>query len=110
MQPKLKRSMGLWMATALVVGNMIGSGVFLLPAFAYSVRAIAGSGQDIIAKGFVLLLAGVPIYVGMRWWQQREAGPDAVDLVPPVVDGAAKEPGEVRIRRARRDRSRGARA
>ena len=25
----LKRSMGLWMATALVVGNMIGSGVFL---------------------------------------------------------------------------------
>src|SRR5262245_57955389 len=30
--PKLKRSMGLWMATALVIGNMIGSGVFLLPA------------------------------------------------------------------------------
>ena len=26
--------MGLWMATALVVGNMIGSGVFLLPAVA----------------------------------------------------------------------------
>lgn len=30
--PKLKRSMGLWMATALVVGNIVGSGVFLLPA------------------------------------------------------------------------------
>lgn len=30
--PKLNRTMGLWMATALVVGNMIpGSGVFLLP-------------------------------------------------------------------------------
>ena len=29
---KLKRSLGLWMATALVIGNMIGSGVFLLPA------------------------------------------------------------------------------
>ena len=28
----LKRSMGLWMATALVVGNMVGSGVFLVPA------------------------------------------------------------------------------
>jgi APA family basic amino acid/polyamine antiporter len=36
---KLKRSMGLWMATALVVGNMIGSGVFLLPA---SLAATAG--------------------------------------------------------------------
>ena len=30
--PKLKRTMGLWMATALVVGNMVGSGVFMLPA------------------------------------------------------------------------------
>ena len=31
-QPSLKRSMGLWMATALVVGNMVGSGIFTLPA------------------------------------------------------------------------------
>ena len=27
-----RRGLGLWMATALVVGNMIGSGVFLLPS------------------------------------------------------------------------------
>jgi APA family basic amino acid/polyamine antiporter len=26
-----RRTIGLWTATALVVGNMIGSGVFLLP-------------------------------------------------------------------------------
>jgi APA family basic amino acid/polyamine antiporter len=41
------RKVGLWIATALVVGNMIGSGVFLL-------------------------LAGVPFY----WWQshKREDG------------------------------------
>jgi APA family basic amino acid/polyamine antiporter len=31
-RPRLKRSMGLWMATALVVGNMVGSGIFSLPA------------------------------------------------------------------------------
>lgn len=31
-KPRLERSMGLWMATALVTGNMIGSGIFLLPA------------------------------------------------------------------------------
>ena len=30
--PALKRSLGLWMATALVIGNMVGSGIFLLPA------------------------------------------------------------------------------
>ena len=38
-KPQLKRSLGLWMATALVVGNMIGSGIFLLPA---SLAAEAG--------------------------------------------------------------------
>ena len=31
-RPAAKPPLGLWMATALVVGSMIGSGVFLLPA------------------------------------------------------------------------------
>src|SRR6266511_5159317 len=31
-KPCLERSIGLWMATALVVGNMVGSGIFTLPA------------------------------------------------------------------------------
>ena len=107
--PKLKRSMGLWMATALVVGNMVGSGVFLLPAtlagaagpvsllgwvftgtgavllalvfanlgrtfprtggpYAYAKRAFG----DFVTKGFVLLLCGIPVYVGMRWWERRK--------------------------------------
>ena len=42
-------------------------------AFGYSVWAITGSGKDIIAKGFVLLLAGIPIYVAMKWWQARQS-------------------------------------
>jgi len=42
-------------------------------AFAYSVWAIAGAGDDIVTKGFVLLLAGIPVYIGMRWWQKRKA-------------------------------------
>jgi hypothetical protein len=29
---KLNRTMGMWMAPALVIGNMVGSGIFLLPA------------------------------------------------------------------------------
>ena len=41
-------------------------------AFAYSVWAIAGAGDDIVTKGFILLLAGIPVYVGMRWWQRRK--------------------------------------
>jgi APA family basic amino acid/polyamine antiporter len=31
-RPKLKRELGLTMATALVIGNMVGSGIFLLPS------------------------------------------------------------------------------
>jgi basic amino acid/polyamine antiporter, APA family len=38
-KPKLKRELGLFMATALVIGNMVGSGIFLLPA---SLAATAG--------------------------------------------------------------------
>jgi APA family basic amino acid/polyamine antiporter len=51
-QPKLKRSMGLWMATALVVGNMVGSGVFLLPA------TLAGTAGPISMVGWLFTGAG----------------------------------------------------
>lgn len=49
---RLKRSMGLWMATALVVGNMIGSGVFLLPA------SMADAAGPISIFGWVFTGAG----------------------------------------------------
>ena len=53
-------------------------------AFAYSLWAIAGAGEDIVTKGFLLLLAGTPVYIGMRWWQQRTPKPPAVE---PAADG-----------------------
>ena len=49
--PKLKRSLGLWMATALVIGNMVGSGVFLLPA------SLAGEAGP--ASIFAMVLTGI---------------------------------------------------
>jgi amino acid transporter len=39
----LKRQMGLWMAVALIIGNMVGSGIFLLPA------ALAAAADDLAA-------------------------------------------------------------
>lgn len=36
-------------------------------AFAYSMWAIYGSGSDTVFYGFLLLLAGVPLYVLMKW-------------------------------------------
>jgi APA family basic amino acid/polyamine antiporter len=53
--------------------RLVRDTVVALLAFAYSVWAIAGAGDDIVTKGFVLMLAGVPVYVGMRWWQKRTA-------------------------------------
>src|SRR3954454_7747227 len=50
--PKLKRTIGLWMATALVVGNMIGSGVFMLPAtLAGAAGPISLPGWDLHRRG-----------------------------------------------------------
>ena len=40
-------------------------------AFAYSVWAIWGSGQEWLAKGFMLLLFGIPVFVFMKWRQSR---------------------------------------
>lgn len=36
-------------------------------AFLYSVWAIAGAGHEIVYWGFLLLLAGIPVYIFMRW-------------------------------------------
>jgi basic amino acid/polyamine antiporter, APA family len=42
-------------------------------AFAYSVWAIWGSGEEWLAKGFMLLLFGIPVFVWMRWRESRES-------------------------------------
>src|SRR5436305_2260706 len=47
-----KKKMGLWMATALVIGNMIGSGVFLLPA------SLAGAAGPLSLLGWAFTGAG----------------------------------------------------
>jgi hypothetical protein len=50
------------------------------------VWAITGSGKDVIAKGFVLLLAGIPVYIGVRWWQARQ-----IASAPVAVPAAARD-------------------
>ena len=61
-----------------------------LLAFGYSLWAIAGAGYEVVFKGFLLLLAGIPVYVWLRWRATRtpaEAEPLTVEeLLPPIVD------------------------
>jgi len=55
--------------------NLVRDTAVAVLAFAYSVWAIVGAGYDIIARGFVLLLLGMPVYVYLKW-RQRRAEPD----------------------------------
>ncbi|GJL90528.1 amino acid permease [Hyphococcus sp.] len=71
---KPKRLLGFWMTTALVVGNMIGSGVFLLPA------ALAPFGWSAVA-GWLLTIAGgiclAAVFAALARTFPRAGGPYA---------------------------------
>ena len=84
-------------------GRFVRDTVIAALAFAYSVWAITGSGKDIIAKGFVLLLAGIPVYVLMKWWQAKAAEKHAEEFVaaPPPVRSPAHEGAVVAMKNER---------
>jgi basic amino acid/polyamine antiporter, APA family len=66
-RPTLKRELGLWMATALVIGNMVGSGIFLLPS---SLAATAGPASIVawVCTGIgAMLLALVFAHLGRAY-------------------------------------------
>ena len=77
-RPELKRELGLGMTTAMVVGNMIGSGVFLLPASLAAVVLVYGSSSLLawVVTGVgAMLLAVVFATLGRRY--PRTGGPYA---------------------------------
>ena len=93
-QPELKRAMGLWMATALVIGNMVGSGVFLLPsalageAGPVSIVALAltGVGAMLLALVFANLgrampRTGGPVRVCAEGVRRLRRVPDGVGVL-----------------------------
>ncbi|HET8956779.1 MAG TPA: amino acid permease [Solirubrobacterales bacterium] len=82
-------------------GRFVRDTVIAALAFAYSVWAITGSGKDIIAKGFVLLLAGIPVYVLMKWWQAKQAEKHAEELVatPPPPRSPVREGAVVAMKK-----------
>jgi basic amino acid/polyamine antiporter, APA family len=77
-RPALKREMGLWTATAMVIGNMVGSGVFLLPASLAGVAVVYGSSALLawaITGAGAMLLAGVFATLGRKY--PKTGGPYA---------------------------------
>ncbi len=53
--PERTASLGLWMCTALVIGNMVGSGIFLLPSALAAFGPIAVAGWMVTAVGALTL-------------------------------------------------------
>lgn len=81
-RPRLKRSMGLWMATALVVGNMVGSGIFTLPAVlageagpaSIVALVLTGIGAMLLALVFANLGRAHPKTGGPYYYARRAFG------------------------------------
>jgi APA family basic amino acid/polyamine antiporter len=49
-------------------------------AFLYSFWMIYGAGQEYIAQGFLLLMAGIPVYVFLKWRQSKAQTPEFPDV------------------------------
>jgi basic amino acid/polyamine antiporter, APA family len=69
--------------------HAVRDAVVALLAFGYSFWMIYGVGEETVAKGFLLLAAGIPVYVWLRWQQRRAAVPEALE---PDEEPAAPEP------------------
>jgi APA family basic amino acid/polyamine antiporter len=52
--------------------NFTRHSAIALLAFAYSVWAIWGAGKDVIAKGFMMLMIGIPVYLWIKWRQTQQ--------------------------------------
>jgi APA family basic amino acid/polyamine antiporter len=73
-RPRLKRSLGLWMATALVIGNMVGSGVFGLPSSLASTGPISLLSWVFTGAGAILLAL---VFANLGRAYPRTGGPYA---------------------------------
>jgi len=55
-------------------------------AFAYTLWAIAGAGADIVLKGMILFLAGIPVYVFIKWRSAVALKEAPASVAAPVVE------------------------
>jgi APA family basic amino acid/polyamine antiporter len=58
-------------------------------AFAYSLWAIAGSGYQVVFRGFLLLMAGLPVYIWVVWRRERSTAltvPEGLTARPDVPE------------------------
>ena len=62
-------------------------------AFAFSLWAVAGAGEETVFWGFLMLLAGVPVFTVMRWRGAGSSGGGPASSHGAGKHGVADEPG-----------------
>jgi APA family basic amino acid/polyamine antiporter len=65
---------------AFAVRTVTKDVVVAMLGFGYAVWTIAGSGYEVVFKGFMLLMGAVPVYIWMKWRASKE--PVALQAVP----------------------------
>ena len=56
--------------------------VVAILGFGYAIWAMYATGSESIAKGYLLLVLGIPIYLYMRWRRQGDRIPIRTEIVP----------------------------
>ena len=52
--------------------KMVRDTVVAILGFGYAIWAMYATGSEAIAKGYILLMLGIPIYLYLRWRRQRD--------------------------------------
>ena len=55
--------------------KMVRDIVVAILGFGYAIWAMYATGSESIAKGYILLMLGIPIYLYLRWRHQRDRTP-----------------------------------
>jgi len=63
--------------------HLVRDTVIAALAFAYAMWAIGNSGDDVVEKGFMLLMAGIPVYIAMKVWPTKTTVKPAVAIPLP---------------------------
>ncbi len=63
-------------------GRLVRHSLIASLALAYSLWAIAGSGYQVVFRGFMLLLAGWPVYILITWQHSRTHSTDPDEEAP----------------------------
>lgn len=85
---------------AFSMPRLVKDSIIASLAFAYSLWTIAGSGYQVVFRGFMLLMAGIPVYVFMKWRASTETAGTSGAIVPadrPVISASASASAPVTV-------------